>query len=379
VSYIAEIISQIESSILTKENKIEREFFFRNLVEIFVVYYLYYSKDVEQIRKVLQEETLESCSSDDDGVRIHQTDPKCSILLCGLFKEYPNYFNKECQPNLFNFDEMRNLYNHTIRKYPQYHNRILNSHFNGEDAFAMSEDFFKDYFNHSQSSLLRKLLPIDNFGPDILEKFLDVAFFKQYLRNCLIYNAHELFGGGYWNFSLPLKYFNYAQLLAPLEGYDLLVCANCNQRESNYEAAVDYYTRCIDIFPIQAYYNRGVCYFDTSDFIKCIQDLSTFLANVKDYDLKHGEKFKDEEALVNSLKLRGISKYELHDYYGALNDFETLVSTNSENGEYYLWRGKTLLNLKQHKKGYLDLSKAGELGEHDAFDIIQNFRSGKIT
>jgi hypothetical protein len=71
---------------------------------------------------------------------------------------------------------------------------------------------------------------------------------------------------------------------------------------------------------------------------------------------------------------RGAAKYFLSDFRGALSDMNTALAFNKEfakKSKAYFVRGVCKLNLGQIDGGCLDLSKAGELGFGDAYDLIR--------
>jgi tetratricopeptide (TPR) repeat protein len=69
---------------------------------------------------------------------------------------------------------------------------------------------------------------------------------------------------------------------------------------------------------------------------------------------------------------RGTSKGMLKDYVGAVADFTMVISYAPTNQAYY---GRGVANLALHKKksACLDFSKAGELGNIEAYDYIQKY------
>ena len=69
---------------------------------------------------------------------------------------------------------------------------------------------------------------------------------------------------------------------------------------------------------------------------------------------------------------RGECKFFLDDgsCYG---DFNKCLEIDSKNAECYYYRGLTLIDSGQKKEGCLDLSKAGELGDEDAYEAIRKY------
>lgn len=135
--------------------------------------------------------------------------------------------------------------------------------------------------------------------------------------------------------------------------------------------------------------------------------------NIKDnFDDRHGAMKDYSTAIEKSPKMadaffaRGNVKMKLQDYYGAIADFTSCITFNENNIEAYLNRGKAkqfllayedaindctkiiqinpksqdayylrgILRLEfgDMKNGCLDLSKAGELGDLHAYQVIKD-------
>ena len=75
----------------------------------------------------------------------------------------------------------------------------------------------------------------------------------------------------------------------------------------------------------------------------------------------------------NAYYNRGLSKYKLEDYRGAIADYTIAIELKPDTGIFYYKRGITKLELNQKDSGCLDLSKAGELGETDAYEDIKEY------
>jgi len=134
--------------------------------------------------------------------------------------------------------------------------------------------------------------------------------------------------------------------------------------------------------------------------------------NIKDnFDDRHGAMKDYNTAIEKNAKFpdayfaRGNVKMKLQDYYGAIADFTSCITFNENNIEAYFNRGKAKqfllayedaindctkiiqINPKSHdayylrgilrlefgdmKNGCLDLSKAGELGDVNAYEVIK--------
>ncbi|MFH2143382.1 MAG: hypothetical protein ABIJ97_13235 [Bacteroidota bacterium] len=69
--------------------------------------------------------------------------------------------------------------------------------------------------------------------------------------------------------------------------------------------------------------------------------------------------------------VRGFSKGALKDYQGAIADCNIAIEIDSKCASAYYVRGIAKIQLKQKEGGCIDLSKAGELGYEEAYDIIK--------
>lgn len=70
--------------------------------------------------------------------------------------------------------------------------------------------------------------------------------------------------------------------------------------------------------------------------------------------------------------LRGRSKARLEDYRGAIVDFNKTIQINPDFADAYLDRGGCKMLLGEKESGCLDFSKAGELGQTLAYDLIKS-------
>ena len=70
---------------------------------------------------------------------------------------------------------------------------------------------------------------------------------------------------------------------------------------------------------------------------------------------------------------KGIAKSNLGDYKGAIQDYNKAIELNPNYVLAYNNRGISKIALGQKVSGCLDLSKAGELGAIQAYDMIKQF------
>jgi len=69
---------------------------------------------------------------------------------------------------------------------------------------------------------------------------------------------------------------------------------------------------------------------------------------------------------------KGNVKDYLQDYSGAISDYNKAIEINPDYAEAYSNRGIAKINLGQKDSGCLDLSKAGELGDSQAYEAIKD-------
>ena len=72
---------------------------------------------------------------------------------------------------------------------------------------------------------------------------------------------------------------------------------------------------------------------------------------------------------------RGTLQISLGNYRAALADYDFVIEMRPEFAEAYYNRGLTHIFLGNNKQGISDLSKAGELGEVEAYNVIKRFSS----
>jgi tetratricopeptide (TPR) repeat protein len=73
----------------------------------------------------------------------------------------------------------------------------------------------------------------------------------------------------------------------------------------------------------------------------------------------------------DAIRWRGILKYNKKDFNGALNDLEKVINSNQKDGLAYYYRGKIKIQKNEMDSACLDLSKAGELGVEEAYELIK--------
>jgi tetratricopeptide (TPR) repeat protein len=70
---------------------------------------------------------------------------------------------------------------------------------------------------------------------------------------------------------------------------------------------------------------------------------------------------------------KGISKFSLKDYTGAITDYKKCIQLNSDYYKAYYNRGNVKYYLKDKNGACADWSKAGELGYSEAYTSIKKY------
>jgi tetratricopeptide (TPR) repeat protein len=128
----------------------------------------------------------------------------------------------------------------------------------------------------------------------------------------------------------------------------------------DYRGAIADHSKAIEINPnyADAYQNRGIFKIKLEDYGGAMADLSKAI-----------EINPNTAAYSN----RGNLKIKLEDFEGAIADLSIAIAINPNSEASYFLRGLAKLILGQIDSGCLDLSKAGELGYFDAYDVIKEY------
>jgi tetratricopeptide (TPR) repeat protein len=160
----------------------------------------------------------------------------------------------------------------------------------------------------------------------------------------------------------------------------------------NYNIAINAYDEAIkydDKFSY-AYMNRGSTRFELDEFIYAEQEYSNAITisrssfdkeNHKPLDPPdHSETLADyDKAIELNPNLpfvyynRANVKLRLKNYHRAIDDYSMAMKIEPEMAEAYYNRALTLLYLKEEKLACKDLSRAGELGITEAYNVIKRY------
>ena len=120
----------------------------------------------------------------------------------------------------------------------------------------------------------------------------------------------------------------------------------------DYNIAIEKNTKFAD-----AYFARGNVKMKLQDYYGAIADFTACI-NFNENNI---------EAYFN----RGKAKQFLQAYEDAINDCSKIIQINPKNVDAYFMRGILRIEFGDMKNGCLDLSKAGELGDLKAYEVIK--------
>lgn len=128
----------------------------------------------------------------------------------------------------------------------------------------------------------------------------------------------------------------------------------------DYNNAIEANTKYAD-----AYFARGNVKMKLQDYYGAIEDFTAAIGINENY----------VEAYFN----RGKAKQLLLAYEDAINDVTKIIQINPKSIDAYYMRGILRIDFGDMKNGCLDLSKAGELGDLRAYEIIKEKCNTKTT
>ena len=177
-------------------------------------------------------------------------------------------------------------------------------------------------------------------------------------------------------------------------GHNLFAKALIETEDRQFNTAMVCYDEAIGKEPGNAFYylNRGVLQADMIDFISSMEsnvqvltldNTKTTRTRVQD-QVRHDYDYTP--AIMDITKAISIDPKFPYSYYNlgnldclsndlpeAISQYTKALDINPGIGEAYYNRGLVLIYLKDKEKGCMDLSKAGELGIHDAYSVINKY------
>lgn len=135
----------------------------------------------------------------------------------------------------------------------------------------------------------------------------------------------------------------------------------------NVDNAISEYTKILEIEKnnLDALGNRATLLMQNGRYHKAIIDY-TDIININ-------EENKDFNNTRDKYLLRGICKYNLRDYLGALRDFDQVEKLLYDVDDLYIYRAYSFLKIGDLNNACLNFSKAGERGYTEAYEEINKY------
>ena len=127
----------------------------------------------------------------------------------------------------------------------------------------------------------------------------------------------------------------------------------------DFHGAMKDFNQAINISPKTAHY-----YFDRGNIKYALQD---YYGAISDYS----ESINLDVTHVDAYFKRGKAKHQLEAYQDAIHDCTKILEIHADNVDAYYLRGILRIEHGQTEQGCLDLSKAGELGDLKAYEVIK--------
>jgi len=164
-------------------------------------------------------------------------------------------------------------------------------------------------------------------------------------------------------YALAKQHYDEAEKMDPLDTELQFFIAELRAAGQDIKGAIDMYNAILlekeNYAP--AYINRGLLKFKLKQYAYAIKDM--------EQGVKLAKYKKIEDEVYNSLAQ---AKFEIDDFKGAIEDFDTLIKRNPKNEFAYTYRGAAKLNVNDFSNAINDLSEAIKLNAKSY--VAYNFR-----
>lgn len=211
------------------------------------------------------------------------------------------------------------------------------------------------------------------------------VYCKQTRKECIMLNLNL-----YLSIPILLVLFNFTNSFGQTE-VNYFESGRSKYKNEDYTGSIQDHTKAIDMKPdyAVAYYNRGLSKAALDNHKEAISDFNmsielTLITYAKEYKDEIIEDATDgiEISLRNELKdikmlilayqyvSRGISKFRIQDFKGAIADYDKAINSDSNHIDAYFERGFTKNKNKDYPGAYLDFDKAIKLDSNfiDAYN-----------
>jgi tetratricopeptide (TPR) repeat protein len=157
-----------------------------------------------------------------------------------------------------------------------------------------------------------------------------------------------------------LAEFNTVLVLKPDDAEALYWIGNVNSLTKKYSAAIEYYTRALNInlVPVvdpsydDAYFSRGYCYLEIEEYDRAIADFN------------ESEKLRPKSAVM--FYSRGYAYLQKDNYTAAIKDFTKSIALKQDNAYSYFFRGLSYFKSLKYEKAIKDYSHGIKINSTEA-------------
>ncbi len=186
------------------------------------------------------------------------------------------------------------------------------------------------------------------------------------------------------DFNTAINYFTKALLIEPAYEQALQGRADARVALGNYTEAISDYDRSISITPYaRNYYMRAISKHNTKDYNGAVIDFTKTIAlydemqenfdtekrggkplskkSKKLSDVKAYREIENDPIYLTSFYYRGLSKHQLSDFNGAIEDYDVAATIKKNDPYGFLLRGNAKSGLKQFNEAIVEYNKALEI------------------
>ncbi len=180
---------------------------------------------------------------------------------------------------------------------------------------------------------------------------------------------------------------------SPFDSENYLRAGIFNAMMLNYNEAVTSFNRAIELDPeyLEAYFNRANINFELIEHRFAMQESATSITltnqgggsdsaepepELPDFSQVIGDYntvIRLNPGMSYAYYNRGNIKNRMRDFEGAIEDYTIAIGLEPDFAEAFYNRALTLIYLKRNADACLDLSKAGELGIEEAYNVIKRY------
>ena len=192
--------------------------------------------------------------------------------------------------------------------------------------------------------------------PHLINSKADTSYYKKYIDR-----------SNWKKYSDPENYSSYQ--------HSLLYCylADSYAREKLYNKSIYYYTISNDMNTSSyTQIKRALSKIEMNDYYGALYDLNIAMQKPREYWTRPTFfSFSIDYSEADVFNSRGYCNMRLKKYIQAILDFDASLLITKQNVNAYYYRGICKLNLNRKSEACTDLSKAGEHGSEDAYQLIK--------